>query len=147
MALLFLDHGTRRGWGFSFTTRPHFTPGKDPVHIAQEAGWAPGPVWTSAENLASTWIRSPNRPARSQSLYRLRYPTHIPDSSTALYNGILNTIIVINLEAFAATEFNEIFIGQTAVSRCSGFSDVSGTNSVPIFRDGDWVSARNVGES
>jgi len=38
----------------------------------QEAGWAPGPVWTGAENLASTGIRSPDRPARNQSLYRLR---------------------------------------------------------------------------
>jgi hypothetical protein len=27
-------------------------PGKDPVPIVQEAGWAPGPVWTDAENLA-----------------------------------------------------------------------------------------------
>ena len=25
---------------------------KDPVPIVQEAGWAPGPVWTGAENLA-----------------------------------------------------------------------------------------------
>ena len=25
-------------------------PGKDPVPIVQEAGWAPGPVWTDAEN-------------------------------------------------------------------------------------------------
>ena len=25
--------------------RPYFTPGKDPVPILQEAGWAPGPVW------------------------------------------------------------------------------------------------------
>ena len=32
--------------------RPLFTPGKDPVPIVQEAGWAPGPVWTCAENLA-----------------------------------------------------------------------------------------------
>ena len=32
--------------------RPLFTPGKDPVPIVQEAGWAPGPVWTGAENLA-----------------------------------------------------------------------------------------------
>jgi hypothetical protein len=29
-----------------------FTPGKDPLQIVQEAGWAPGPVWTGAENLA-----------------------------------------------------------------------------------------------
>jgi hypothetical protein len=28
-------------------------PGEDPVPIVQEAGWAPGPVWTSVENLAS----------------------------------------------------------------------------------------------
>jgi hypothetical protein len=28
----------------SSTPRPHFTPGKDPVPILQEAGWAPGPV-------------------------------------------------------------------------------------------------------
>ena len=49
--------------------RPLFTPGKDPVPIVQEAGWAPGPVWTGAKNLAATGIRSPNRPARRQSLY------------------------------------------------------------------------------
>jgi hypothetical protein len=48
-------------------------PGTDPVPIVQEAGWAPGPVWTGAENLAPTGIRSPDRPARSQSLYRLGY--------------------------------------------------------------------------
>ena len=52
----------------------HFTPGKDPVPIVQEGGWAPGPVWTGAENLAPTGIRSPDRPARSESLYRLSYP-------------------------------------------------------------------------
>ena len=35
------------------TPRPGlFTPGKDPVPIVQKAGWAPGPVWTGAENLA-----------------------------------------------------------------------------------------------
>ena len=30
-----------------------FTPWKDSLTIVLEAGWAPGPVWTSAENLAS----------------------------------------------------------------------------------------------
>ena len=67
----FIIDGTR-----SLTPRLLFTPGKDPVPIVQEAGWAPGPVWTGAENLAFTGIRSPDRPARSQSLYRLRYPAH-----------------------------------------------------------------------
>jgi len=32
--------------------QPLFTPGKDSVPTVQEAGWAPGPVWTGAEYLA-----------------------------------------------------------------------------------------------
>jgi hypothetical protein len=51
-------------------------PKKDPVPIVQEGGWAPGPVWMCAENLAPTGVRSPDRPAHSQSLYRLSYPAH-----------------------------------------------------------------------
>ena len=50
-----------------------FAPVKDPVPILQEAGWVPGPVWICAENLAPTGIPSPDRPARSESLYGLRY--------------------------------------------------------------------------
>ena len=42
--------------------------GKDPVPIVQEAGWAPEPVCTGAENLAPTGIQSPDRPALSQSM-------------------------------------------------------------------------------
>ena len=47
------------------------------VPTVKEAGWAPGPAWTSAENLAPTGIPSPDRPSRSQSLYRLSYPVHV----------------------------------------------------------------------
>ena len=37
-------------------------------------GWVgSGPVWTGVENLAATGIQSPDRPARRQLLYRLRY--------------------------------------------------------------------------
>ena len=58
------------GWS---TPRPgRFTPGKDPVAIVYEVGWAPGPAWTGAENLAPTGIRSPDRPNRREWLYRLR---------------------------------------------------------------------------
>jgi hypothetical protein len=39
------------GGGWSTPRHGRFTPGKDPVPILQEAGWASGPVWTSAENL------------------------------------------------------------------------------------------------
>ena len=50
VALLFQDRGTRRGWVVSSTSRPHFTPGKDPVPILQEAGWAPRQVWTGGKS-------------------------------------------------------------------------------------------------
>jgi len=40
-----------------------------------EDGWAPGPAWTFAENLAPTGIQTPDRPACSKLLYRLRYPS------------------------------------------------------------------------
>ena len=55
------------------TSRPGFF---TPVEIltVQEAGWAPGQVLTNARNLAPTGIRSPNRPTRSETLYRLRCP-------------------------------------------------------------------------
>ena len=68
IALRFHDHSTGMGWGVSVTPRSLFTPGKDPLPNVQEAGWAPGPVWTGAEHLAPTGIRSPDRPACNQSL-------------------------------------------------------------------------------
>jgi len=53
IALLFLDHGTRRGWRFSVTPRLLFTRRKDPVPIVQEAGCTPGPVWTGVRKISS----------------------------------------------------------------------------------------------
>ena len=43
------------------------------VPIVWEARWAPGPVWTSAQNLAPTRIRSSDRSVVSELLHQLRY--------------------------------------------------------------------------
>ena len=75
IALLFHDRGARRGWVVSSTHRPHFTPGKDPVPILQEAGWVLGPVWTVGKSRPHR-DSILDRPARSQSLYWLSYPAH-----------------------------------------------------------------------
>ena len=75
IALLFHDGGTRRGWVVSSKPRPHFTPRKDPVPVLQEAGWAPGPVWTGGKSRPH-WDSIPDRPAPRQSLYRLSCPAH-----------------------------------------------------------------------
>ena len=48
---------------------------KDPVPILHEAGWATGPVWMGGKSRPHRdSIR--DRPACSQSLYRLSYPAH-----------------------------------------------------------------------
>jgi len=75
IALIFHDHGARRVWVVSSTPWPRFTSGKDPVPILQEAGWAPGPVWTSVKSRPHR-DSIPDLPARSQSVYRLSYWAH-----------------------------------------------------------------------
>ena len=67
-------------------------PGKEPVPIVQEAGWAPGPVWTGVKNLAPAEIRSPDRPPHRQSLYRLCYPAHTM-TDTVVKKNLLETVI------------------------------------------------------
>ena len=59
------------GVGWSAASPSHFTPGKDPVPIVQEAGWAD---LDGCGKSRLTGVRSPDRPARSESLYPLRYP-------------------------------------------------------------------------
>ena len=69
------------------TPRPHFTPRKDPVPVLQEAGWAPGPVWTGGKS-------RPRRdsiqdlPVHSQSLYRLSYRVHKSAIELGKFNSL-----------------------------------------------------------
>jgi len=65
-----------------------FTPGKDQVPIVENASGLREAVWTGAEKLATAGIRSPDRPARSDSLYRLSYPGPIYTLGTRLFQGV-----------------------------------------------------------
>jgi len=67
----------------------------DSISIVQEPEWAPGPIWTGAENLASTGIRSPDRPAHSESLYRVRHPD--PRTAIIRYTTRLVEALVLSL--------------------------------------------------
>jgi hypothetical protein len=60
----------------SSTPRLHFTPEKDTVPIVQEAGWDPGPVWTSAKTSPLSGFDPRAVQPVAQSLYRLIYPAH-----------------------------------------------------------------------
>jgi hypothetical protein len=73
------------------TARPLYSREKDPIPLLQEAGWASGPVWTSAEYLALIGIRFPDLTARSESLYRLCpfcnfHETHLAHLSLDLFS-------------------------------------------------------------
>jgi len=46
---------------------------RESVPILQEAGCALGPVWTGVKNLVPAEIRSPGRPAHSESLYSVHF--------------------------------------------------------------------------
>jgi len=51
-------------WVVNATLLPLCPREGEPVLIVRETGWAPGPFWTDADNLASTGFRSRDRPAQ-----------------------------------------------------------------------------------
>jgi len=61
---LFLQPRHLMGVGGQRHAEAALPPGKDPVPIVDKVGWAPGPAWTGAENLASHWdsIPGPSSP-------------------------------------------------------------------------------------
>ena len=72
------------GWVVSNTPRP-LSPRERPGTLCA-GGWVtPGPVWTGAENIAPTGIRSPDRPDRSESVYRLSYRCQVTSYIRAIY--------------------------------------------------------------
>jgi len=83
----------------SSTPRPHFTPGKEPVPILQEAGWAPGPVWTGGKS----------RPHREFFLLYLKLHCH--------YITIVGSL----LDRLSSVTVRHIYFG---LSKCTVFSVV-----------------------
>jgi len=74
IALHFLGPRHTR-WGGQPHVPAACTPGKEPVPVLREAGWASGPVWTGGKSRLHR-DSIPDRPARTQSLYRLSYPAN-----------------------------------------------------------------------
>ena len=88
---LSLTSALDRGWVVNATPRPLHPREREPVSIVQGAEGTPVPVWTGADSLAPTGIRSPDCPACSESLYQLRYPSpHLrnPGNYTSLENAM-----------------------------------------------------------
>ena len=77
IALLFLDHGTRRGEGSASRPGRSLSPGKTPYPLYRGLGGPRGRSGQVRKISPRTGIRSPDRPARIQSLYRLSYRARI----------------------------------------------------------------------
>jgi hypothetical protein len=84
IALLFHDRGTRNEGEWS-AARPGRTlpPGKEPVPILQETGWAPGPVWTGGKSRPHR-NSIPDRSARSS----VAIATELPGPQIYYYDRI-----------------------------------------------------------
>jgi hypothetical protein len=78
-----------------------FTPEKDPVPIVQEAGWAPRPVWTGAENL-TPYRDSIPQPSSPQPVAT---PTTLP--------GPLSTVVVNNSKIFRQVAYKNFLTSLT----------------------------------
>ena len=75
-------------------------PGKTRYPLYSRLGGAPGPFWKGAENLAPNGIRSPDRPARSESLYRLSYPGPLLRQYNKQYISLKSVILNIRNNHF-----------------------------------------------
>ena len=76
IALLFLVHGTGRGEGSASHPGRPLRPGKTRYPLYRRLGGPQGRSGQVRKTSPPTGIRSPDRPARSQSLYRLSYQAH-----------------------------------------------------------------------
>ena len=74
IALLFHDLGTRWRWVVSVTPQQPLPPGKTRQPLYRRLVGTQGRYGQMQKISPPTGIRSPDRPARSESLYRLSYP-------------------------------------------------------------------------
>ena len=84
------------GWGHVVDVTP--PPLYPRYSLHRILGWPQGPVWTGAEKLALTGIRSPGRTTRSEWLYRLSNPDH-----QSCYNSQLLHSKLLELESFSSS--------------------------------------------
>ena len=91
----------------SSTPRPHFTPGKDPVPIVQDDGWAPGPVWTGGKSRPHR-ESIPDRPARIR---------HYTDRGTGPTNSACSTNKGTVLYNFCMQYFTQLLHVSAVLSR------------------------------
>ena len=104
--------GSKRMYLVNATLWPLYPLERDPVRLVQEAGWGWRPFWTSTENPVDPVFRSPDRLARSDSLYRLLLRITIDN----LYREITSYTSLLREISFLFSIDSKIAIPFTACS-------------------------------
>ena len=110
----FFNLGARCCWVVNATPQSIYPRERDTLPIVQDAGWAPGQFWTGVENLATTGLRSPYRPARSESLHRLSYPGPHLNMYTYVYRYVYVAYIIYILRPGVAQWLRHCATSRTA---------------------------------
>ena len=93
--------------------RPNFTPAKESVPILQEAGWAPGAVWTSRKSRPHR-DSIPDRPVHIS----VAIPTELPDPKSPFNTDVKNGgNIYLILHGFPWGKQGYIYINFKRVSK------------------------------
>jgi hypothetical protein len=80
----------------------------------------PGPVWTGEGNLTPTGIRSPDRPARSQSLYRLSHCGPHQDRGEGTVFSVLSVTVSVDPPVSPAVCMQCLTAGSAAACLTDG---------------------------
>jgi hypothetical protein len=87
---------------------PHFTPGKDPVPIVQEAGWAPGLVWTGGKS-------------RPTGIFFKCVYSFISGYNVVTFNRLMIDLSsLIDFEVIVLCEFRKESVSSCPISYCPG---------------------------
>lgn len=99
ITLLILSLGATKTWVVYAMLRALYPGEMASVSIVQDAGRAPGLMWTGLEkekSLCFTGVRGPNPPARSEWPYGIRNPgPHLPQGSNAIRVCHSDTFLVV----------------------------------------------------
>jgi hypothetical protein len=97
--------------------------------MEQVAGWAPWSVWMDAEIIAPNVMRSPVRPTRSESLYRLSYPG--PELRSAYRNTAEVCFVLQSVTKFSRHTCNKSGQQQQQKQKNNKIQNNNHNNNVP----------------
>jgi len=125
------------------------TPGKTRCPLYTRLG-GPQPVWTGAENLAPPRIRSPDRPARSESLYHMkkknrsrtnfRNVEYVKHTSELSQWSMFNVLLV---QPFTEISFRRFWVNGNKGQRWCDGACLSDTSRALQFGSGSRIGPEN----